>query len=231
MKFLGIPLWRSVNIRGIFPSLSGFSDLVDLWVIKIKKSMILCARSTSKSREQSKKRRSRSENMRKVRLFYSQNDCMIIKHRIWEIHEVRIGLWALKKNLIVLFGCWLAGRENSDQHGGDVRWDPGYLLDSCPWWRASDIRGTCSTAVLGDVRLTSGAFACQLYLVVSDIWVSRACVENAMRTRVYCYVTRFGKHGHWPGFSPTAAPTFPSRAFVSPQGLSNLYWKRKLLLP
>ena len=43
-----------------------FSDLVDLWVIKIKKRMILCARSTSRSREQSKKRRSCSKNMGKV---------------------------------------------------------------------------------------------------------------------------------------------------------------------
>ena len=36
-------------------------ELVVLWVIKIKK--ILCARSTSRSRDQSTKRRSRSENM------------------------------------------------------------------------------------------------------------------------------------------------------------------------
>ena len=42
-----------------------FSDLVDLWVIKIKKPMILCARSTPRSREQSTKRRS---------LLYSQNN-------------------------------------------------------------------------------------------------------------------------------------------------------------
>ena len=40
---------------------TGFSDLVDLWVIKSKKPMILCARSTSRSREQSTKGRSRSE--------------------------------------------------------------------------------------------------------------------------------------------------------------------------
>ena len=37
----------------------GFSALVDLWVFKIKNYMILCARSTSKSSEQSTKRRSR----------------------------------------------------------------------------------------------------------------------------------------------------------------------------
>ena len=33
----------------------GMSDPVDLWVIKIKRPMILCARSTSRSREQSTK--------------------------------------------------------------------------------------------------------------------------------------------------------------------------------
>ena len=51
-----------------------FSDLVDLWVIKMKKPMILCARSTSRSREQSTKRRSRSENMWMVCYFYGQNN-------------------------------------------------------------------------------------------------------------------------------------------------------------
>ena len=47
-----------------------FLDLLDLWVIKIKKPIILCTRSTSRSREQSTKPRSGSENMRKVCLFY-----------------------------------------------------------------------------------------------------------------------------------------------------------------
>ena len=41
-----------------------FSDHVDLWVIKIKKPMILCARSMSRSREQSKRERVKG-------LFYS----------------------------------------------------------------------------------------------------------------------------------------------------------------
>ena len=49
----------------------GFSDLVDLWV---KTPMILCARSMSRSSEQTTKRRSRSENMGKVCLFYGQNN-------------------------------------------------------------------------------------------------------------------------------------------------------------
>ena len=42
-----------------------------------KKLMILCARSTSRSREQSTKRVSRSENMWKVCLFYSQNNKIV----------------------------------------------------------------------------------------------------------------------------------------------------------
>ena len=54
-----------------------FSDLVDWWVIKMQKPMILCARSTLISSEQNKKRRSRSENMRKVRLLYSQKNKIV----------------------------------------------------------------------------------------------------------------------------------------------------------
>ena len=52
------------------------SDLVDLWVIK-KQPAILCARSTSRSSEQSTKRRSRSEKMRKVYLFCSLNNDIV----------------------------------------------------------------------------------------------------------------------------------------------------------
>ena len=44
-----------------------FSDLVDLWVIKVEKPMILCAPSTSR-------RRWHRKGMQKVCLFYSQNN-------------------------------------------------------------------------------------------------------------------------------------------------------------
>ena len=70
-----------------------FFDLVDLWVIQIKKAMILCARSTSRSREQNTKRTSYSENM----IVKDGRDCIIIKHSrhiTGVIHEVRKGLWA-----------------------------------------------------------------------------------------------------------------------------------------
>ena len=56
----------------------GFSDLVDFWVMKVKKKpMILCARSMSRSREQRTKCRSSSENTWKVCLFYSQNNKVV----------------------------------------------------------------------------------------------------------------------------------------------------------
>ena len=48
-------------LNEIFPR-DRISDLVDLWVTKIKKPMILCARGMSRSREQYRKRRSRSES-------------------------------------------------------------------------------------------------------------------------------------------------------------------------
>ena len=75
----------------------GFSDLVALWVIKIKKPMILCARSTSRSREQ--KPKSCGDNMRKVCSFYSHNNKIVWLSNmadmfVWDIHEVRKGLWA-----------------------------------------------------------------------------------------------------------------------------------------
>ena len=56
-------LWKRPDFCSDHNHVIGFSDLVDLWVIKIKKPMILCAHSTSRPSEQSTKRRSRSENM------------------------------------------------------------------------------------------------------------------------------------------------------------------------
>ena len=62
----------------------GYSDLVDLWVIK---PTILCARSTSRSSELSKRRRSRSENMRKVCLLYGQNNKTVWKSNMADTFE------------------------------------------------------------------------------------------------------------------------------------------------
>ena len=83
----------------------------NLWVIKIKKPTILCARSTLRSREQSTKRRSRSVNMRKVCLFYSRNNKIAwssnMADTFWEIHEVRKGLWACFSWLCFSDADWL----------------------------------------------------------------------------------------------------------------------------
>ena len=55
----------------------GFSDLVDLWVIKIK-PMNLCARSTSRSREQTQEMKQREHMKGSLILFayskHSQNN-------------------------------------------------------------------------------------------------------------------------------------------------------------
>ena len=96
----------------------GFSDLVDLWVIGTKKPMILCARSTSRSREQNTKRRSSSENMWKVCLFYSHNNKMVWLSNmagtfVWKIHEVRKSMWAFFLSCLCFFGCCLSGKVNS----------------------------------------------------------------------------------------------------------------------
>ena len=69
---------RSVLLHAI-----GFFNLLDLWVIKMKKPMILCVCTTSRSREHSMKR------------------------KFWEICSAQrcVGLFFF---LILLFGCWLA---------------------------------------------------------------------------------------------------------------------------
>ena len=97
-------------VFSIFLAIHGirFSDLVDLWVIKIRKPMILCARSTSRSREQSTKHRSRSENVRKFCLSYNIVRIRVRIRRLyhyqtWQthFHGVRKGLWAF---FLIAFG-------------------------------------------------------------------------------------------------------------------------------
>ena len=73
--------------------------------------MILCARSLSRSREQSAKRRSSSENMWKVSLYYSQNNKIVwlsnMADTFLEIQEVRKGLWAFVSWLCFSGADWL----------------------------------------------------------------------------------------------------------------------------
>ena len=77
-----------------------FSDFVDLWVIKIKRS---------RSREQSTKRRSRSEKMRKFCLFYRLYDYQTWQtHLFGEIHGVRKDIWDFSFLIVFSGADWLS---------------------------------------------------------------------------------------------------------------------------
>ena len=80
----------------------GVSDLVDLWVIKIKKAMILCARSTSRSSEQSTKHRSHSKNMRKVYYIVKITRCS--DYQTWQTHFLRNS--EVAQRYVVFFLDW-----------------------------------------------------------------------------------------------------------------------------
>ena len=83
----------------------GFSDLVDLWVIKIKSPWSFAHHSRSRSSEQSTKRRSRSENMGKVCLFCSKNNQIADS---WQKHFWR-NSWGAQR--FVGFFSWLCVSE------------------------------------------------------------------------------------------------------------------------
>ena len=86
--------------------------------------MILCARSTSRPRDQSTKRRHEARTYE--RFVYSiVKIAKLYDHQTWQTHLLRnlrgaqrcMGLFFL----IVLFGCWLARQKNYDQNYG-INW-------------------------------------------------------------------------------------------------------------
>ena len=85
-----------------------FSNLIDLRVIHIKKPMILCAPSKSRSSKQSTKRRSRSKDVRKV---CNQNNKIVQLSNMGDTFFEKFRRCAKVYGfffLIVLSGCWLA---------------------------------------------------------------------------------------------------------------------------
>ena len=82
-----------------FHHVIGFSDLVDLWVIKIKKPMILCARSTPRTRDAEHAARTYESFVYSIVKITNMTDTFCC---CWEIYEVRKGLWAFF--LIVFLG-------------------------------------------------------------------------------------------------------------------------------
>ena len=95
---------------------------VDLWVIKIKTPMILCAHSTSRLGEQSVEHRSCSKNMLNVCLFYGQNNKIVWLSNIADEEFTRCAKVCGLFFFIMLFRCWLAGQANFD-HMVQVVWD------------------------------------------------------------------------------------------------------------
>ena len=92
----------------------GFADFVDLWVIKIKQTMILRARSTSRSREQNTKCWSRSENvMTRLYDYQTRPTHFSYRGRCNLIHPFLIYLIFIK---MVVRMFWNMQTTNKQQH-------------------------------------------------------------------------------------------------------------------
>ena len=103
-------LWSYTLFSKNLQSVICFSDFIDLWIIEIEKPIILCTCSTSRSSEQSMIHRSRSKNMWKVCLFYSQNTKIVWLSNMADTFFEKFPKCAKVCGLfflIVLFGCWL----------------------------------------------------------------------------------------------------------------------------
>ena len=91
---------------------TGLLDLVDLWVIKMKKPMSLCARSTSRIIKRA--RNADHDHTDDAARVYERSVYSIVKMtRIWLSNVLRNSRGAQRyMGFFVLFGCWLAGEEN-----------------------------------------------------------------------------------------------------------------------
>ena len=142
--------------------------------------MILCARNTSRSREQSKKRRSRSENMWKVCLFCSQNrrKKVIMKHDRHICLRNSLGaqrFWVLYPWLCFSDAHWL-GRQTP------IIWSYEVLLQ---WYLSQEDTGKVSTLGRGYLSEASLHGRCPPIKVKSTVffqegmkWESQAPVDR-----------------------------------------------------
>ena len=101
---------------------TGVSDLVDLWVIKIKKTMILCARSTSRSREESMTQIKRREHVNG--LFILVTITRFYDYQTWPTHMLLrnsrgaqrfVGFCSLDCAFRVLIG-WVGKLQSYDRY-------------------------------------------------------------------------------------------------------------------
>ena len=92
----------------------GFYALVDLWVIRIKRPMILCARSTSRSRHVNRARNAGQAARTCEGLSNMTNTfCFVFEKFVFEKFTKCAKVYELFFFLIALYGCWLAGQTNS----------------------------------------------------------------------------------------------------------------------
>ena len=104
---------KKPSVMGDRIHVMAFSDLVALWVIRIKDwffAHVVCRDHVTSST----KCRSHSESTLKVCFFSSQNNKIRMikrwRHIFWEMNRCAKVCGVLF--VIVLFGCWLAGQEN-----------------------------------------------------------------------------------------------------------------------
>ena len=81
--------------------------------------MILCARSTSRSREQIGARNTDEDKITRFSWLSNMADTSV-----WSVREVRKGFWDFIF-LNVHFECWLAGRQTPMKWKGSSNWDSG----------------------------------------------------------------------------------------------------------
>ena len=105
-----------INTRAFPSHVTGFSDLVDMWVIQKKKPMILCARSTKIYPLQVNRAWNADLAARTCEKFFWHSIA-----RLW-LSNMADRFWGNSRgaqryvgffSLIVLFGCWLAGQTSS----------------------------------------------------------------------------------------------------------------------
>ena len=110
--------------------------------------MILCARCTSRSSEQSTKHRWCSENMWKVCPFFDQNNKIVWLSNMADTYEklkrcAKVSVFFFFY-LIVRFGFWLAGQANSDHMVGSPTSKSRHCSLNLEYWTLSDISNLLS---------------------------------------------------------------------------------------
>ena len=116
-----------------------FSDLVDLWVIKIKKAhdplrtQYVEIKWTEHEMQIMQWKHVKGLFIVKIRRLYDYQTWLTNWQIVCKVNEVRKGLWDFVF-LIVLFVCWLAGQANFNHMMGTQSW----FVDQPHGWIKND---------------------------------------------------------------------------------------------